>query len=575
MILTRRLLRQMADERSFERGEDYADRGLVGEILSHENSITAKVRGTQLYKVKLWAEDEELGFSCTCPVYAQDEFCKHCVAVGLSYLSQNEPSHTKPKPQKPVVTTDDIRTYLSQQDKDVLVNMIMEQALESDHLREKLLMKSARQSGKDLNLTAFHQAIDNAVNTGDFVDYQSAWDYTQNVNEVIDSIAELLKEGYANETIELTEYFLSAVEDQMGNIDDSDGGMGDILSRLQELHHQACQKAKPDPEALAKRLFEWEINSDWEVFFGAAETYADILGEKGLAIYRQLAEDQWNRLPPLLPGQSNHAERIDRFRITSIMETLAKDIEGLVSIKSRDLSSAYSYLQIAEIYKNARQYDKALKWAKEGIKAFPERTDSRLREFLANEYHRLKRHPEAVELIWKNFTEAPYLNNYQSLKQHADKSNQWLTWREKALDFLHQSISQKRKKEGKDWWHLPDHSELVRILIWEKKLDDAWKEAKAGGCSNNLWLELAAKREQEHPADALEIYQKQIEPIIEQKNNQAYTEAVGLLKKVKRLMNQLGIDEQFAHYLSDIRTRHKPKRNFMKLVDRLIMRGLS
>jgi hypothetical protein len=31
-----------------------------------------------------------------------------------------------------------------------------------------------------------------------------------------------------------------------------------------------------------------------------------------------------------------------------------------------------------------------------------------------------------------------------------------------------------------------DRSELVRIFLWEKDVDSAWREAKSGGCSSDL-----------------------------------------------------------------------------------------
>jgi tetratricopeptide (TPR) repeat protein len=77
----------------------------------------------------------------------------------------------------------------------------------------------------------------------------------------------------------------------------------------------------------------------------------------------------------------------------------------LIAVKSRDLSHAYAFLQIAETLRTGGRYDEALEWAERGMEAFPERTDSRLREFLANEYHRRKRHDDAMTLIWAAFRE--------------------------------------------------------------------------------------------------------------------------------------------------------------------------
>ena len=42
----------------------------------------------------------------------------------------------------------------------------------------------------------------------------------------------------------------------------------------------------------------------------------------------------------------------------------------------------------------------------------------------------------------------------------------------------------------------------------------AWREAGEGGCSEGLWLRLAAGREKDHPDDAARIYLKQAEAAI-------------------------------------------------------------
>jgi hypothetical protein len=33
--------------------------------------------------------------------------------------------------------------------------------------------------------------------------------------------------------------------------------------------------------------------TDWGIFYGTAETYADVFGAEGLAEYRRLAESEW------------------------------------------------------------------------------------------------------------------------------------------------------------------------------------------------------------------------------------------------------------------------------------------
>jgi len=175
-----------------------------------------------------------------------------------------------------------------------------------------------------------------------------------------------------------------------------------------------------------------------------------------------------------------------------------------------------------------------------------------------------------MAMIWPQYAARPFLETYQKLKQHADRIGEWAAWREKALAVLRQSVAAAKQKAGRGYWawgERADHSELVRIFLWEKDVEAAWTEAKTGGCTRELWLDLAAKWERDHPEDALAVYQAQVEPTLAQKNNDAYHEAIGLLRKVRGLLVRLVREQEFGNYLTALRMAHKPKRNFMKLLD--------
>jgi uncharacterized Zn finger protein len=51
------------------------------------------------------------------------------------------------------------------------------------------------------------------------------------------------------------------------------------------------------------------------------------------------------------------------------------------------------------------------------------------------------------------------------------------------------------------------------------------------------------------------------------KNNNAYEQAVLYLRIVRDLMKRLNRTKDFAALLTTLRTSHKPKRNFMKLLE--------
>lgn len=579
-VLTRATLRELAGTRSFDRGDDYFSSGRVTSIVEHAGRLRATVEGTEDYRVVISVREGELEYDCTCPMGADGAFCKHCVAVGLAWLANTSGKSRTPKRKAAgtsVIGLDDVRGWLAAQDKSKLVEMLLDQAAGDARFREQLLLQAAKTAGKGANVAAVRQALDRATRSRGFVDYRAARDFTRGIDQVVDSIADLLKADYAAEVIELAEYAIGKVEKTLMSMDDSDGYMGGILERLQELHLEACRKAKPNPVALAERLFDWEMRTNFDTFYGAASTYAEVLGERGLAAYRRSAEAAWARVPQTQPGEKDPEEFGQTFRLKSIMEALAResgDVEALVAIKARDLSSPYIFLEIAEIYRKARQGDKALEWAERGMNAFPENPDYRLREFLADEYHRRKRHDEAMRLVWDNFAQYTSLEYYQTLKKHADRIQQWPPWRGKALDYLRAKIESEKKqhaKQARSWgWDLyaPDHSLLVEIFLWEKDVEAAWHEAQTGGCHSSWWMELARLREKQFPAEVVPVYQKQAEALIRQANNASYAEAVKLIGKIRELMVRLGQAEQFNSYIAALRATHKPKRNFIKLAER-------
>ncbi len=562
-VLTSDALLELAGGRYFERGMDYRDRGLVRALAEHEGTVAAKVLGTHEYRVRLRADGDELLHSCDCPLGMDGEFCKHCVAVGLAWLAGDAPENAPGTS----VTMDDVRKYLQEQDRNVLVRIILEQAMGDERLRERLVLRASRMGG--LDLAAFRRAIDCAVDFGDDY-YSSPRNYARGIMNVTASIADLLEEGFAAEVVELSEYALAAVE---GVADyDVDGTIGGILEGLEEIHHEACKQAEPDPEALAKRLFEWELGGDHHTFFDAANTYADVLGDRGLAEYERLAKEEWAGVPARGPERENRPRYYGkRKRLTDIMEGMAArsgDVESLVAIKSKDLSTAVSYLEIARIYKQAGEDEKALEWAEEGAWVFPGGGHPDLRRFLAGEYHDRDRHEEAIDLIWTEFTWRPRLEAYQELKAHAECAGTWEHWRGKALDFVREDIAREKKEsEGSYLSRHVDHSRLVEILLWEGNTEDAWREAKEGGCAGKLWLYLAARREEEHPEDALDIYRARIAPLIEQTNNAAYREAYDLLLKTRGLMRRLDLDAEYDQYAESLRLEYRRKRNFIKLLN--------
>ncbi len=575
-LVTPKLLRRMAGARYFDRGEAYFEAGAVRSLRAYEGGVKAVVQGSRRYRVHLWSEDGELGYACSCPVGHEGDFCKHCVAVGLAWQASGQTAEAGAREEDGSVLGEaDVRAYLSRLDKEELVSLLLEQADEDERLHRRLTLQAARATPGTGPFSAWKEALAEALETDNFVDYREAYDYACGIEEVIEPLEDFLRDGQAAMVIGLAEHGVAELERSLEHVDDSDGWLGGLLGRLQELHLAACRQARPEPAELAERLFEAEMESSFGAFHRAALVYADVLGEAGLAAYRRLAEADWAKVPALSPGEDDPNRYGQRYRITSIMEALAQedgDLEALVAVKSRDLSMPHDFLEIAKLYQDAGDPDLALDWAERGWRAFPDRRrDERLRAFIADAYQDRGRRDEAMALVWEAFVEYPSLETYRQLEHHGRRAKEWSDWRDKALALIRRRIAEKTAGlTDRPVWtrsRLQNRSLLVEIFLYESDGEAAWREARAGGCSEGLWLELAKRREKTHPEDAVGIYKAHVARLLRNTGQRVYEEALATLDKIRAILARCGQEAAFQAFVGELRVTQRRKRNLMKMLD--------
>lgn len=574
--LSGELLGELAGPRAFERGKDYFDAGAVRSLRRREDAVEAVVQGTRRYRVRLGRDHGDLVYDCNCPIGHNGEFCKHCVAVGLALQAGaqgDRASGAADGGEAPVEV--DLRAYLRGLDKEALVSLLVDHADMDERLDRRLTLQAARAAPGSAEPQLWKDTLGEALASDDYGRYGEAYDYATGVEEVIESLDGMLRAGQAETVVRLAEHGLAEVEECVQYLDDSDGWLVGLLDRLQDLHLEACVQARPDPVALAERLFEAEMEATFDVFRGAVEVYADVLGEAGLAAYRRLAEAEWARVPALKPGDGDSDRYGWRYRIKTVMEALARTeggVDALVAVKSRDLSLPYGFLEIARLYRDAGQPDLALDWAERGWRAFADkRPDERLRSFLAECYQDRGRIDEAMTLVWEAFVGRPDLDSYRRLESHGRRAGEWPAWRDKALAAIRERPVEKSRAPTDGWTLVSDRSQdsslLVEIFLHEGDPDAAWREAEAGGCSQILWLELAKRREKTHPEDAVGVYQKHIARLLRNTGNSIYAEAVRFLHRIEAILVRAGRQAAFRDLVGEMRLQHKRKRNLMKMLD--------
>lgn len=554
-LLDRTLLRQMAGDAEFRKGENYHQAGAVRQVQVAGDRITAKVSGSRAYRVKLWRGRGQLQFSCNCDRGHEQEFCKHCVAVGLAWLAGPTGQSAKPG-----VSRDQLRDHLRGLDKERLINLALEAMDYDDILRRRLMLETIgvsrplKPDSPAPDLATYRQILREAIECADYVDYEAMPDYTQGVEEAIRPLGELLRGGYAAAVVDLAEFALVELDKANDMVDGGDGALNAAYDDLQQYHLEACRQAQLNPEKLAARLLEFEIEGGLGVFNNTASAYAEILGEAGLIAWRRLLTQEWQNLLP--PSAASRSDDIDhrRFQINALMERMASDagdLEALAAIRQRDLTTAHDYLALAETYRAARQLDLAIVAAERGLTASGDLAG--LRDFLASAYLQARRPADAAALVWQQYEQTPDLDTFEQLKSASGP--EWPAWRERALGLL-------RTRRA-----APERSELVEALLSEGLVEEAWTEAKAGGCRVRLWLALADRRAATAPDDALRIYQDHLNAIISGGDQRAYRRAIDVLAKIRRLLETLGRREDFGAISAEVRAAHRQKRNFLKLLD--------
>lgn len=457
-------------------------------------------------------------------------------------------------------TLDEVGTHLRKLRRDRLVELLLEHAREDERLAKRLRLLALRAASGPVDVGAYRSLIDRAIVVDGFVRPPQTGAYLAGLRDTIDALDALVADENAAEAVELTEHALGALESAIERVDGADEDMSEAADRLVTLHRAACELARPDATELAERLFTWELRGEHDIFESAVARYADVLGPDGVARYRALADERWESVPALRPGDPE--PDAERLRITRMMEALAglsDMVEHLVAVRAQDLSRANRFLGIAELYRKRGNADAALDWVERGLRDF-DRPDPRLRAFAAEEYRRRGRKDDALEQAWLAFRDRPALDTYRQLKEDAEAADDWPKRREAALGALANGT-------GPSWLPARDGSEAVEILLWDGDDDAAWQHAVRHGCADDQWLELATRRRADHPRDALQAYERLLESVIADRSKDSYRDVTALLDEIRGVLEDLGQQDTFSRYVERLRDAGKRKRSLVKLFE--------
>lgn len=577
--LTLSSLRKLADAKSFERGLGIFHDGAVGRIDITDDAISASVQGSYRYTVALSCGPEEsLLPDCDCPVGLAGKFCKHAVALALTWLEMaGEESFPPPEPKQSKRTrrtkSEQIADYLAGLDSEELRRLLQEASDGDRQLRDKLLFAAKADSAA--GIAGLREAVKQATKVSGFLDWREARAYAERLEDLATLLGKRIASGDAG-LVELIEDAIQRAERALEQIDDSDGHVYPAIEHLAQIHLAACTALRPDPVALAKRLFALQIEGSWDTFFTILPDYETPLGPEGLAVYRQLLEAEWQNLAPLGPAvgrQSSWDSR--RHRLESAMERLARqsgDVEAVAAVKSRNLSSAHRFLQLATWYRDNGCHDEALHSIEQGMSVFQDAGWKDLAAFAIEERLRRGDAKEAERLAWERFTRHWEREGFFLLLRDGERMGRHDELRQKALDFLAARVNadEQSTNQPKKFWAPSARSELLAIHLHEGDGDKAWQVLKGGPTSPQLWAQAAALRGKTHPDEAVALYLKILpDKVRDGARNGRYEAAAEIVRAIRNLRLSQGQAPRFNAELATIRAEYKPKRNFMAALNGL------
>ena len=575
-VLTLQNVQALADARTLERGKAYFHDGAVGLLDADEQEVRASVKGTQRYRVRLAVgADDELEYECDCPIGDEGTFCKHAVAVALSWLENAgeevfRPTEEPGKPRKKRKTNEEhIREYLGALNEDALREWVMEAAERDRGIRDKLLFSAKAKAGGDAS--SLKSVVRQVTRISGFVDWRHASDYAGRLADLAQMLDDRIVGGDPR-LVEIIEQAIAQAEDALGHIDDSDGSVMPMIMELRDVHIRACNALKPDAVALAERLFRFQTTGDRDTFHSVLPAYQQALGQSGLGRYRELVETAWKRLPALGPKAARTHFDVDRFRVEHAMEELAQasgDVDALIAAKAHNLSSPHAFLELAKVLKEHDRCDEALTWAEKGIASFEGERLGELVTFCIEEYVRRGNADQVEALAWQRFVQQPGSDPYFELIKVAKRIDRADDLAAKALQHLWQLVRAEEAPNVKRLpsWQPPMRSAVVAIHLRQKEAAKAWEAFCGGPVDTRLWDKVAAMRGKTHPEDAVAIYKKLLPNVVNAGTRDAqYREAFEIVKAIEALRTAQQKETVFRQEVAELRSTWKAKRNFMKLL---------
>ncbi len=542
MPLSERSLLEAAGDRSFTRGEDYV-RYVRGLRITEEKAY-ASVQAKRVYTVELdWSGPQPDG-SCTCPHYAEGNFCKHLVAVGLAVIDSGAIDDVTQAASTLEATVQAMDIY-------ELRELVMTLAHRDGEVRRMLEVRATAASGENTTAKAeFEAYVRNSLEFRGFVDYRESYAVAQEASDVLDELENHLNSGAAEIVRPALLRALTLLRAITEQADDSSGAIGGECERAAELYAQACRLGEPDPAELAGWLASFRATSPgWPTL--VLTDFVDVFDDQALATYRAAVAD--------LDRQNAGRDHWSRFEVDAMLLELADhdgDVDRAVALLNEREHPQYGAI-IARLREAGRD-DEVVNWIDRAV------LEGRVSgqgggnaywlspSAVAETYREIGRMDDAIGVLRGDFVRQPGVRAYRALLDFAATIDRADTERDWA--FSHARELAGGPNAG---------SVLVQLSLSEGAVEAAWEAADRYG-AGWAWRELATRGAEVRPVAAADLYRPQLENDLQHPNTRLYPGIAATLATMAELYERGGRSSDFASYIAKIRHDYGRRPSLMK-----------
>lgn len=520
-----------------DRGYDY----FVSECVDGLEKVSsgmwlAEVHGSEIYTVEVNTDRTKIkSWDCDCP-YDYGPVCKHVVAV-IYAISEKMESGKKPKPNPKGKKhgKNKVQKIAEKISKEELWQFVLTLFKSDRGLKNRFIAHFAELLDEDLSMkykTIVRNYYKAAQGRHGFIDYRSASQLTKPLYELANKASGLLVEGDRMESLSICKSLIEEVPGFINNMDDSDGGAGDVIYSSFDTFAQIAETAPP---MLKDELFEYileEFPKPKYHNFGFEDHFLGLL--PGLVS----SQEQEEAFMTLIDRQieTEKVKSYSQYAVTRLTKTKVdyllqneREAEAFTLIKEHQHLPDFRSMLVDRAISN-KDFDMAKKLCREGIRI----AESENQYGIVQNWHQTL---YAVAKLEGNIPEQKklakklFFDNYYSMEWYQELKS---TWPEKDWPEQCEKLIDKIEGKNKRGWH-GEAEALANIFVEENYLDRLLKLLQLNSTNIDFVDKYAEKLTKKYPEEILDLYEDGIKESIKQTGRKVYRRVAEDLRTMKKI----------------------------------------